>query len=82
MGELEKWEMGREERKARKYDQKLSPHESDQSENPNDSVIKGLLRIRISNYQFNLLMLLIIFSPPQCFCKLWHFLVFCVTDLG
>lgn len=65
--------MGREERKAKKYDRKLSPHKSDQSENPNDSVIKGLLRIGISNYQFNLLMLLIIFSPPQCFCKLWHF---------
>ena len=54
MGELEKWGMGREERKAKKYDQKLSPHESDQSENPNDSVIKGLLRISISYYQFNI----------------------------
>lgn len=73
MGELEKWGMGREERKAKKYDRKLSLHKSDQSEDPNDGVIKGLLRIGISNYQFNLLMLLIIFSPPQCFCKLWHF---------
>ena len=54
MRELEKWGMGREERKAKKYNQKLSPHESDQSENPNGSVIKGLLRISISNYQFNI----------------------------
>ena len=49
MGELEKWGMGTEERKAKKYDRKLSPHKSDQSENPNDSVIKGLLRIVASS---------------------------------
>lgn len=53
-GNLKSGGMGREERKAKKYDQKLSPHESDQSENPNDSVIKGLLRISISYYQFNI----------------------------
>ena len=41
--------MGREERKANKYGKRLAPHESDQSENLNDRVIKGLLIIGISN---------------------------------